>query len=93
MLVLLLLLDDGGTADPQNCTLEMSGLFSCPTSGSPALEKWPLFCAGVSDVMTADGPPFTITYETNCVELQSPPEADVCDSVTTWLLPDGESNE
>jgi hypothetical protein len=83
----------GGVSEPQNCTLEMSGMLSLPTWGSPALENWPLVCGGFSDVMTADGPPFTITAETASVELQLPPDADVFESVTTCEFPDGESNE
>jgi hypothetical protein len=43
--------------------------------------------------MTAEGPPLTITLDTGIVEVQSAPEADVCVNVTTWELPDGESNE
>jgi hypothetical protein len=61
--------------------------------GNPEFEKWPLVCGGVSVVMTADGPPLTMTFETACVALQSPPASDVFDSVTTCELPDGELNE
>jgi hypothetical protein len=37
---------DGGTTDPQNCRLEMSGRLPCPTGGSPRFENVPKVCGG-----------------------------------------------
>jgi len=36
---LVLVLELGGVNDPQNCTLEMSGVLPSPTLGRPAFEK------------------------------------------------------
>jgi hypothetical protein len=35
-----------GTFEPQNCTLETSGVFPCPTCGKPSFEKDPVTCGG-----------------------------------------------
>jgi hypothetical protein len=55
------------------------------------LEKTPESCAGVIEVYTDDGPPFTMMPETASVEVQWPPDADAPVSVTTCSLPAGES--
>jgi hypothetical protein len=83
----------GCTCRPQNCTLEMSGRLCWESRGRPEFEKWPLVCDGDSVVMTADGPPLTMMFDTPAVELQSAPSADEWLNVTTCELPDGESNE
>ena len=72
---------------PQNWMLEMSGVCSDPTTGSPTRVNVPLVAGGSYHVTSASGPPFTTTAEMSTVEDHSPTSA-VPSTVTTPDVPD-----
>jgi hypothetical protein len=80
-----------GMLEPQNCTLEMSGVLPWPTGGSPLFENEPVTCGGAIEYSTDAGPPFTMIAEIGLVDAHHAPSADSCDNVTTCSLPLGES--
>ena len=59
-----------------------------PTVGNPAFEKCPLVPAGLNDVTTAPGPPFTMMDEIAVVEDQFAPRAVPFVMTTVlWFVP------
>ncbi len=79
----------GGWLSPQNCTLEMSGMFPLPTSGSASFENCALVWGGENVTRTAAGPPLTMMAAIGVVECIVPPVSVPLLMVTTASLPDG----
>ncbi len=73
----------------QNWTFETSGWLPLPTSGRPSFEKTPWKLGGLNDMMTALGPPLTMTSAMATSESQVPPVADPLVIVTACSFPSG----